>query len=102
MKQLFPSTTGGIELFDEFFQSGLEESISPFLYPHSRKWGVHIGLKASTIAAVLLFFAFIFSFFPGQMAVSNLFLLCTYFCAGIPALIASIEDLFNLEINIDV
>lgn len=102
MKQLFPSTTGGVELFDEFFESGLEESISPFLFPKSRKWGINLHLKASTIAAFLLFLAFIFSFVPGQKPVSQLFLLFTYFFAGIPALIASVEDLFDFQINIDV
>lgn len=102
MKQLFPSTSGGIELFDEFFDSGLEESVSPFLIPESRKWGINLPLKASLAAAFLLFFAYIFSFLPGQAPLSNLFLLLTYFFAGIPALIASIEDIFDLEINIDV
>lgn len=102
MKQFFPSATGGIELFDEFFESDLEESISPFLFPGSRKWGINVPLKSSILSAFLLLFAFIFSFFPGQMALSNLFLLLTYFFAGIPALISSVEDIINLEINIDV
>lgn len=101
-RNLFPSTTGGVELFDEFFESGLEESVSPFLTPESRKWGKNVGLKSSLVSAFLLLFAFVFSFFPGQGALSNLFLLLTYFLAGIPALISSVEDLFNLEINIDV
>lgn len=107
MKQLFPSSTGGIELFDEFFESNLEESVSPFLFPHSRKWGIHLQLKSSFVAALLLLFSYIFTFLPGHHteslhSLSNLCLLFTYFFAGIPALISSIEDIFDFEINIDV
>lgn len=102
MRSLFPSSTGGIELFDEFFESGLEQSVSPFLVPHARKWGINLPLKASILAAFFLLFAFILSFVPGQVPLSHLFLLLTYFLAGIPALIGSVEDIFNLEINIDV
>ncbi|NGX60748.1 MAG: putative cadmium-transporting ATPase [Chlamydiae bacterium] len=100
--RLFPSATTGVEQFDEFFDSGMEESISPFLMPDSRKWGENIRLKASIFAAFLLFFSLIFSFFPGGKTVANLLLLFTYFFVGVPALIASIEDLLSLEINIDV
>lgn len=102
VRNLFPATTGGVELFDEFFESGLEESVSPFLTPESRNWGKNVGLKSSLVSAFLLLFAFIFSFFPGQAALSNLFLLLTYFLAGIPALISSVEDIIDFEINIDV
>lgn len=102
VRNLFPAATGGVELFDEFFESGLEESVSPFLTPDSRKWGRNVRLKSSLMAAFLLFFAFIFSFFSGQKPLSNLCLLLTYFFAGIPALITSVEDIFNLEVNIDV
>lgn len=102
MRQLFPSGSGGIELFDEFFESGLEVSVSPFLIPKSRRWGVNLPLKASISAAFFLLAAYVFSFVSGFSALSNFFLLLTYFFAGIPALISSIEDLFDLDINIDV
>ena len=101
-RNLFPSTTGSIELFSEFFESGLEESISPFLTPDSRKWGKHIELKSSLASAFFLLCAFLLSFFSKQISLSNLFLLLTYFFAGIPALISSIEDICDLEINIDI
>ncbi|MCC5831615.1 MAG: cadmium-translocating P-type ATPase [Chlamydiales bacterium] len=102
LRNLFPATSGGVELFDEFFESGLEESVSPFLTPESRRWGKNVGLKSSLTSAFLLLAAYICSFVPGQQPLSNLFLLLTFFLAGIPALISSVEDLFNLEINIDV
>lgn len=87
-------------LFDEFFASGREESISPFLTPDSRRWGKNLSLKTSLIAAAFLAAAFgISSFFPHA---ANLLLLVVYFLVGTPALIDAIEDIKNFEINIDV
>ena len=87
-------------LFDEFFASGMEESISPFLTPKSRPFGTNLSLKSSGSAAFLLAVAFAFSFhFP---PFSYLLLSVVYFLVGIPALIAALSDLRNLEINIDV
>lgn len=87
-------------LFDEFFSSGQEESISPFLTPSSRKWGKNLHLRSALAAATLLVLAFAFSFTSPPL--SYLLLLLVYFLSGIPALIASLNDLKNLEINIDV
>lgn len=87
-------------VFDEFFASGKEESISPFLTPTSRKWGKNLPLKVALFSALLLFFAFLTSFFLPPL--SSLLLLFVYFFSGTPALLGSIEDIKNLEINIDV
>lgn len=87
-------------LFDEFFASGKEESISPFLTPSSRKWGKHLSLKIALLSGALLFCAFVSSFFIPPLA--NLFLLFVYFFSGTPALLGALEDIKNLEINIDV
>ena len=87
-------------LFDEFFASGLEETVSPFLTPKSRKWGKNLSLKSAIGAALFLMLSFGFSFTHPPL--SNLFLALVYFLAGVPALIATFEDLKNLEINIDV
>jgi Cd2+/Zn2+-exporting ATPase len=87
-------------IFDEFFASGKEESISPFLTPSSRKWGRNISLKASLLSAVLLLGAFISSFF--HPTASSLMLIGVYFISGTPALIDALDDLNNVEINIDV
>lgn len=94
-----PSPSGPY-IFDEFFASGREESISPFLTPSSRKWGKHLSLKIALFSALLLLASFIASFFHPPL--SHLLLLFVYFFAGTPALLGSIEDLQNLEINIDV
>lgn len=90
----------GPYLFDEFFASGKEESISPFLTPSSRKWGKHLSLKTAFISGALLLCAFIFSFFTPPL--TNLCLLFVYFFSGTPALLGALEDIKNLEINIDV
>src|SRR6185436_2598070 len=87
-------------LFDEFFASGKDETISPFLTRQSRKWGKNLPLKSACLAAFFLLLAFVFSFTDSSL--SNLFLACVFFLSGTPALIASINDLKNLEINIDV
>ncbi len=87
-------------VFDEFFASGREESISPFLLPNSRKWGKNLSLKSASFSALLLLFAFTSSFFNPTL--SSFFLVFVYFLVGTPALIGTFEDLKNLEINIDV
>jgi Zn2+/Cd2+-exporting ATPase len=89
-------------VFEEFFELGLEESVSPFITRDSRAWGYNLTLKASIAAAILLIAAFALSFFPTLMPISHFILIAVYFLAGIPALIESIEDLTSLEINIDI
>lgn len=88
--------------FDEFFDLGLEDAFSPFLTPSARRWSHQLPLKASLLAAILLILSFAFSFSPTLLPLSYLLLTAVYFFAGIPALIASIEDLLHAEVNIDV
>lgn len=91
-----------LHIFDEFIESGFEESISPFLTRRSRWWGVNIPLKGSLLAAVLLVISFALSFSSSLLPFSHLLLILVYFLAGIPSLIDSIEDLMSLEVNIDI
>lgn len=86
--------------FDEFFASGKEETISPFLTPRSRSWGKNLGLRSSLLSAGLLAIAFIFSF--SSFSLSAVFLIGVYFLSGTPALLNAIHDLKSFEINIDV
>jgi Zn2+/Cd2+-exporting ATPase len=86
--------------FDEFFASGKEESISPFLTTNSRNWGKNLSLKTSIISAFFLIVAFSLQFVSSPL--SNLFLLLVYAISGTPALIGAIEDIKDLNINIDV
>jgi len=87
-------------LFDEFFASGKEESISPFLFPSSRKWAHNLTLKNAIFTAIIFSIAFATSFF--SLHLSNLFLAMVYFLVGTPAVLDTVEDLRNFEINIDV
>ncbi|NNM44199.1 MAG: cation-translocating P-type ATPase [Chlamydiae bacterium] len=87
-------------IFDEFFASGKEEAISPFLTKQSRKWGKNLSLKAAIVSAFFLLLSFLSTFWAPTL--SPIFLILVYFLSGTPALIATLEDLRNLEINIDV
>jgi Zn2+/Cd2+-exporting ATPase len=87
-------------IFDEFFASGKEESISPFLTPSSRPYGKHLSLKVAGLSALLLLCSFTCSFIYAPL--SSFFLIFVYFLAGTPALLGALEDLKNFEINIDV
>lgn len=89
-------------LFEEFFELGQQESVSPFITAESREWGANLTLKASLLAAFLLVIAFALSFAPHTIPLSYLILIVVYFLAGIPALIEAIEDLSNFDINIDI
>jgi Zn2+/Cd2+-exporting ATPase len=86
--------------FDEFFASNREETVSPFLTSDSRKWGKNLSLRSALFAGLLLALSFAFSFH--STPISLFFLTAVYFLAGTPALINSLHDLFNFEINIDV
>jgi heavy metal translocating P-type ATPase len=87
-------------LFDEFFSSGKEESVSPFLTKQSKKWARNLSLRISCFSALFLILAYSFHFI--SVPLSHTFLLCVYLLSGTPALIHAIEDCKNLEINIDV
>ena len=87
-------------VFDEFFASGKEECISPFLTTDSRNWGKNLALKSSLFSAFFLTLSFAFHF--AFLDLSYIFLLFVYVLSGTPALIGALEDIKNLDINIDV
>ncbi|KPK33254.1 MAG: hypothetical protein AMS24_01710 [Chlamydiae bacterium SM23_39] len=86
--------------FDEFFLSGMEESISPFLTDNSKKWIKNLGLKISIFSAILFIFSLIF--FNINNILSYFLISLIYFSVGIPALLSTIENLKKLDININV
>lgn len=86
--------------FEEFFASGREETISPFLTPTSRIWGKNLAMRSALLSAFFLLLSFGCSFtFPSLIP---LFLLPVYFLVGTPAFIHALHDIYHLEINIDV
>jgi heavy metal translocating P-type ATPase len=100
--QLFAPTHADSILIGEYFSSGMDESVSPFLTDDSRRWGHNLPLKISFFSAFLLAWAYFLSFFPAYQTASGLLILLTFFFAGVPALIEAIKDIAALEINIDV
>lgn len=89
-------------IFEQYFELGQEETLSPFITPDSRSWSANLTLKSAFIAAFLLILAFALSFNPQLKPFSHIALIGVYFLAGIPSLIESLEDLINFEVNIDV
>lgn len=89
-------------LFDEFFESNLEESVSPFLTSSSRRLGRNLPLRISITSGFLFLAALALSFSAVMAPLVGILLLSIYLLAGIPKLIDSIHDLLSLEINIDL
>ncbi|HEY4831949.1 MAG TPA: heavy metal translocating P-type ATPase, partial [Waddliaceae bacterium] len=89
-------------IFEEFFELGQPETVSPFITPSSRKWGANLTLKTSLLASALLLFSAFLSLFTLSLPLSYILLIGVYFLAGIPSLIESLEDLANFDINIDI
>ena len=89
-------------VFDEFFELGLEDHVSPFLTPQAKKWARNLQFRAALLSSFLLIASFFLSYIPEAQAFSSLMLIGVYFLSGIPSLIESIEDLSRLEINIDI
>ncbi|MDP1879498.1 MAG: heavy metal translocating P-type ATPase, partial [Parachlamydiaceae bacterium] len=89
-------------VFEDYFGLGKEEWSSPFLTGKARKWGSHLSLKISLLSSLFFLISYALSFFTFLMPISNLFLFFVYFFTGIPFLIASLEDLFNFDVNIDM
>ncbi len=102
MSHLFTSTRHQVDLFSPFFDSGMEESISPFLIPSSRKWSHHLRLKAAFLAGICLVLGYGLRVCSAWAWLAPLPLLFTYFLAGMPSLIGALDDLTHGDINIDI
>lgn len=80
---------------------GKEESCSPFLNIQAKKISKNLPLKTAILAALFLVIALCLSWVPD----SPLWILpisLVYLLVGTPALIAATEDLFRVQVNIDV
>ena len=89
-------------IFEAYFEREKEESSSPFLTASARRWSRNLNLRASYLAAFFLCLSFALSFHPKLTPISQFSLILVYFLAGTHALIESIENISNFEINIDV
>nr|NGX33946.1 putative cadmium-transporting ATPase [Candidatus Anoxychlamydiales bacterium] len=88
--------------FNEFFESGLEESISPFLEKKSQKWSKNLPLKTAFFCLFLLIISYVISFTNLNINIAYFLLSFIYLFVGVPALLDAIEDLKNFEINISI
>ena len=84
----------------EYFASDHDETASPFLKPKSRIWARLLLLKASLVSLCFLLLAYISLFFNENL--SHFFVVFVYFLSGVPALIKTLEDLKEIDVNIDV
>ncbi|MBB65852.1 MAG: heavy metal translocating P-type ATPase [Waddliaceae bacterium] len=89
-------------VFEEFIQSGLDDSHNPFVTPSSRNWGKHLPLKMACVAGIFLLVSFLISFQESMLPLAHCLLLFVYFLSGMPALCNSTKDLLSLDINIGV
>jgi Zn2+/Cd2+-exporting ATPase len=87
-------------LFENFFESNLEDQHNPFITQSSRSIGKNLKLKASLTAAFLWVVAFVLSYSPENYPLTNTILILVYFLAGMPSLIKTIELLSKLKVNI--
>ncbi|EPP34870.1 cadmium-translocating P-type ATPase [Chlamydia ibidis] len=95
------STPFSPEVLDTFFESGMSEDSSPMLSPKSRLLSRNLSLKSACLALVMYLISLGGSLF-GSEAISRLFIVLTFFLAGTPAVIKSLDDIRNKTINIDI
>jgi len=88
--------------FDEFFESGFEESVSPFLEKKSKKWSKNLPLKTAFFSLFLLIISYVIVYTSINTNIAYLLLSFIYLFVGVPALLDALEDLKNFEINISI
>lgn len=86
--------------FENFFESNCDDQFNPFITKNSRSFGKDLKLRASLFAAFLWLIAFVLSYLPQYLPLSNSLLILVYFLAGTPSLVRTIELLSQLRINI--
>ncbi|SYX09358.1 Probable cadmium-transporting ATPase,zinc/cadmium/mercury/lead-transporting ATPase,Uncharacterized protein conserved in bacteria,heavy metal translocating P-type ATPase,E1-E2 ATPase [Chlamydia poikilotherma] len=98
--QLF-STPFSPEILNNFFESGMTEDNSPMLSQKNRLLSRNLSLKSACISLGTYLCALAFYWFR-IVDISNLFVVFTFFLAGTPALIKSLDDIRNKTVNIDI
>lgn len=95
------STPFSAKILTNFFESGMSEDTSPMLSAESRKLSRNLTLKSSYVSLVTYMVALLCYWFHAEN-VSHLFTVLTFFFAGTPALIKSLENIYHKTINIDI
>ncbi len=92
-------------LFERLLSAVNRTKDSPYnslLTSPARRWERNLPLKASLAAGGSLFLAYLLSFFPSYLPFHYLFLGCTFFLTGVPALIHALETIAKMRIGINV
>lgn len=87
--------------FSRFFESNQELSSSPFLRSNSNRYLDNLELKIAIICLLKLLLAAAL-FWSGYKEPAQILLIFVYFFTGTPALIESIGDLINGNLQIDI
>ncbi|MEG0037206.1 MAG: cation-translocating P-type ATPase [Victivallaceae bacterium] len=88
------------ELLTDFFESGMSENTSPLLSKKDRKFSSYLSLKSALFSAVI-YTSGLLAYKLHALNLCNFLILLTFFIAGTPAVIKSIEDVLNKSVNID-
>lgn len=89
------------KILTNFFESGMAEDNSPLLSKKSRLLSHNLPLKAAYFSLFTYALALLFHFIHKEN-LSLLFLVFTFFVAGTPACIKSLENLRDKTVNIDI
>ncbi|MDA8773769.1 cation-translocating P-type ATPase [Chlamydiia bacterium] len=97
-------------LLSRYFQFGQKNEHSPFLKSSQRQVANNLDLKKALFSALLFVFHLIIIFThnshgeisPFLQTISHLLLVIVFLTSGTPAVIGSIKDLLDYEINIDL
>lgn len=95
------STPFSPEILNSFFESGMSEETSPMLSPKNRSLSRNLSLKSAFLSLGTYLFALTTYWFHAEN-VSHLFIILTFFLAGTPALIKSLDDISKKIVNIDI
>ncbi|AHK63531.1 Cadmium-transporting ATPase [Chlamydia avium] len=98
--QLFSSPFSP-EILNNFFDSGMTEDTSPMLSQGNRLLSRNLSLKSAFLALSTYLLGLI-TYWCHAENISHLFIIFTFFLAGTPALITSLDDIAKKTINIDI
>ncbi|CRI33388.1 Probable cadmium/zinc-transporting ATPase HMA1, chloroplastic [Chlamydia pneumoniae] len=94
-------TSFSAEVVNTFFESGMSEDTSPLLSKQNRKLSHNLPLKSAYLSLGTYLIALL-SFWLHAKNLSNLFVVFTFFLAGTPALIKSLDNICQKVVNIDI
>ncbi|SPN73980.1 Probable cadmium-transporting ATPase,zinc/cadmium/mercury/lead-transporting ATPase,Uncharacterized protein conserved in bacteria,heavy metal translocating P-type ATPase,E1-E2 ATPase [Chlamydia serpentis] len=95
------STSFSAEILNTFFESGMTEDTSPLLSAENRRLSHNLTLKSAYLSLGTYLIA-LCSYWLNAVNLCNLFIVFTFFLAGTPALIKSLDNIRQKIVNIDI